>query len=280
MIAVGDFKLNNGYKPIPQVREPKIVLEPVRHTLRRVAVAVLVGAVFVSSVSLLSLDWARFVSRLVNLPTVMGQFMQFNPAVVGQGLQMLWVSVWVAVAGLAVGAVVSVVLAFLAAANTQFFTPLAVGIKGFVSVIRAVPNLVLILMIVASMGMGYIAGVVALSLSSIGYLTKAFIASIEAQDAHLAEALQAGGASWLQVVWHGYLPSVATGFLAWVAINLESNISSSISLGIVGAGGIGMLISRAIRQSHHGDLSTYVVLIFAFLFLLEMAVTYVRRRLD
>lgn len=274
MISVGSLK---NVKNVNS--KERIIITPLKEKITSAAIFISLIVVFITSVNLLNLDFERFISRLENLPNVISNFMSFNISAVPLGIQNLMVSVFLAFCGLVIGAVISFILAFCGASNTTFFKPLAVLIKSFVSLIRAVPNLVLILMIVASIGIGYIAGVIALTLSSIGYLTKAFIASIEEQDKCIEEALRTNGATWFQIIYHGYLPNVWTHFLSWISINLESNISASISLGIVGAGGIGMLINRAIRGSNHADLTTYITIIFIFLYVLEVLITNFKRRI-
>lgn len=264
-------------KKIEKKINQKIYLEPRTESISRIIIFILAVAIFFVSTHLLNLDIYRFISRLSNFDRIIHMFQNFDASVIPLGIEQLFVSVALAIAGLAIGTVISFILAFSSASNTTFFKPfgipiLSIVIKGLVSFIRAIPNLVLILMIVASMGMGYIAGVVGLTLSSVGYLTKAFISTIEEQDSHVAEALRSNGANWFQIVFHGYLPQVATGFVAWLAIRMESNVSESISLGIVGAGGIGMLISRSLRQGNHGALAAYIVVIFTFLYILEILV--------
>ena len=149
-----------------------------------------------------------------------------------------------------------------------------------VSVLRAIPSLILILMVVASLGLGYTSGVVGLMFTTIGYLTKAFISSIEEQDYAVIESMRATGASWIQIVLHGILPGVLTGFLAWISIRLEGNISDSISVGLVGAGGVGMLISRFVRQVNPTNIATTVIVIFIAMVLMEFLCTFIKRRLS
>lgn len=264
----------------PSVSNTRITLEPAKDRYIKLAIVVVLAGVFVASVNALDLNVAQFISRLGNAGNVLRRFMAFDASVLSAGIGQLTISVLLGVCGLIVGGVIAFVFAFCAAENTTFFKPLGWVIKALVSIIRAVPNLVLILMIVASIGMGYTAGFIALTLSSIGYLTKAFISTIEEQSNDIAEALRAGGASWFQVMYHGYLPHVVTGFISWLAIRMESSVSESISLGVVGAGGIGMLLSRAIRQNNTASLGTLILLIFVFLYALEMAMTKFRRSLQ
>ena len=258
----------------------KIRLTPIKQQLTSIVVLVLAVTVFFVSLHLLSLDIPRFMTRLERLPMIAGLFLGVNLYVVPSGLEQLLVSFALGICGLIIGGVASFVLAFCGASNTTFFEPLAVFIKGFVGVIRAVPSLVLILMLVASLGMGYTAGVMGLTLSTVGYLTKAFIATIEEQDDQFAEALRSSGANWFQVVYHGYLPGVITSFMAWISIRAEASVAESISLGVIGAGGIGMLLSRAIRQHNFHTISTLIIIIFIAMFSMELLITQFRKRLS
>jgi phosphonate transport system permease protein len=191
----------------------------------------------------------------------------------------LIVSIALGVCGLVIGCAIALVLAFLAADNITPNRGLSWFIKGTVSFIRAIPSLVLILMVIASfVGFGYTAGVVGLVISTAGYLTRAFIASIEEQDRGIIESMTATGANRLQIALHGILPGVWNVFLSWISIRLENNIADSISLGIVGAGGVGMLISRAVRTFNLPYLSTVIVVIFVTMVLIELGTGRIKAR--
>ena len=260
--------------------DTRIRLTPVRQQVISIVAFVVAVSVFFVSLNALSLDLPRFMSRLERLPNIARLFLAIDFSAIPTGLEQLLVSFALGICGLVIGGIVSFVLAFCGASNTTFFKPLAVCIKAGVSIIRAVPSLVLILMLVASLGMGYTAGVMGLTLSTIGYLTKAFISTIEEQDDHFAEALRSSGANWFQVVFHGYLPGVVTGFMAWISIRAESSVAESISLGVIGAGGIGMLLSRSIRQYNFPAISTYIIIIFIAMFSMELIITRFRKRLN
>ena len=244
---------------------------------------ILIASVFIFgfSVHTLELNFMLFVTRFFdNIGTVAPRLMAFNPSMLPEILYQLFISMLIGICALAIGAVVSVVLAFFGANNITPFKPLSLVIKGAVSIVRAIPSLVLILMVVASLGFGYTTAVVGLMFSSVGYLTKAFIASIEEQDFGIIEAMKTTGASRLQIIAHGLLPSCLTAFVSWISIRMESNISDSVSIGIVGAGGVGMLIARANRQLNFANLTTIIVTIFVAMLIIEFATTRLRRRLS
>ncbi|MCL1843657.1 MAG: ABC transporter permease subunit [Defluviitaleaceae bacterium] len=258
----------------------KIQVLPAKARLFKWSVTFSIIAFFLVSLNYLNLDIARFVGRLNNFPRIMRLLLQANPDVILPGLRQFLVSFAMGVVGLVLGGILAVVLAFLAADNIAPFKPAAVLIKAFVSIVRAVPSLVIILMIVAAIGFGYTTGVVGLTLSSAGYLTKAFIATIEEQKTGVITAMRTTGASWAQIVVHGLFPAVATGFLAWIAIRLETSVAESVSLGVVGAGGIGTLLSRAIRQFDYSAITVLILIIFCCMFCLELVANTARNRIE
>jgi len=262
-------------------KQSRTQLSPFWDMLYRISVTAGLVALFFASARALNLNFTLFATRFIdNAGTVVPRLIAFNPGALPEILYQLFISIIVGICALAIGTAVSMVLAFLAASNIAPWKPLGWAIKGAISIIRAVPSLVLILMVVASLGFGYTTAIAGLMFSSVGYLTKAFIASIEEQDFGIIEAMRATGASRLQIITHGLLPSCATAFISWVSIRLESNISDSISIGIVGAGGVGMLIARANRQLNFPNLTTIILVIFAAMLVIEFGTGTLRKKLQ
>jgi len=261
-------------------KEKHITRLPKHQMFARFLTILTIIAIFLVSVNMLDLDFPRFLSRLENAPHVLSHFLALNLDGLPEIIYQLFISIAVGIVGLAIGCFLSFILAFMAAENVTFSKTVSLIIKSFISIIRAIPSLVLILMIVASLGFGYTSAVVGLVFSSMGYLTKAFIATIEEQDEAIIETLKTTGASKLQMMAHGLWPNVKNSFISWISIRLESNIADSISLGIVGAGGVGMLLSRAIRQHHFSQISTIILIIFSVMLLLEFGTAYLKRRLN
>jgi len=237
------------------------------------------AALFFFSAHRLDINLAQFIVRMQNAGAVLARFWAFNASALPEILRQLLVSAAIGVCALAIGCAISLVLAFLAAENIAPCKPLGAAIKGTVSLIRAIPSLVLILMVVASLGFGATAAVVGLVFSSVGYLTRAFIGSIEEQEYAAIHAMRATGAGRIQIILHGLLPAVFTSFVSWIAIRLEANIADSVSLGIVGAGGVGMLIARAVRQVDFAGLTTIILVVFAAMYLIEIGALWVRKKL-
>jgi len=278
MVLVTEILVNTIRKLME--KQNNVQLPPLLDKLYGVSITAMLVVIFFASARSLELNFTLFATRfMANVGTVVPRLVAFNPSALPEIFHQLFVSIIIGICALTIGTVVSMVLAFLAAGNITPWKPLSWAIKGVISVIRAVPSLVLILMVVASLGFGYTTAVVGLMFSSVGYLTKAFIASIEEQDFGIIEAMRATGANRFQVIVHGLLPSCTTAFISWISIRLESNISDSISIGIVGAGGVGMLIARANRQLNFPNLTTIILVIFAAMLVIEFGTGKLRKKL-
>ncbi len=260
--------------------EKRIILSPVLPKLRNAAVAVLAAALFILSVNMLGLDMGKFASRLGNAGKVFSQFWVFEPAAVPEVLAEMLTSLAMAVAALFWGFILSIALSFLAAANTAPSKLLAAFIKGAVAVVRAVPALVWMLMIVASIGFGNTSGMVGLMFPTCGYLIKSFTSAIEDRGSDSIEAMRAVGASWFGIVVKGVLPGVIGPLLSWTSIRLEHNIAESINLGMVGVSGIGAMLTRALGKYDYARISTIIVVIFVVMLAAEIAVNALKRKLN
>ncbi|MBO1300060.1 MULTISPECIES: PhnE/PtxC family ABC transporter permease [unclassified Enterococcus] len=232
-----------------------------------------------TSVLLLDLEIARFLSRFKDAGSILSQFMTIDFSRLNVAIGELFVSLCMAICGLVIGWLISFVLSFLGARNTTPHVIISMTIKGIVAIIRAVPALVWILLVVASLGFGNTSGVLGLVFPTVGYLTKSFISSIEEQDPAIIETMKATGAGWLQIITEGLLPNLFNQFLAWTSIRLEGNLAESISLGMVGAGGIGMLMMRAIGQYNYGEISMLIILIFLTIVSVELGIGQIKKRL-
>jgi phosphonate transport system permease protein len=265
-----------------EVNMSRVQLSRTSDKLKKLGIfAVLIG-VFVYSFIALDLNLARFASRLVDnaLPVINMMVMNFDTSVLPEAMREMMVSLALAAAALFVGFWVSILLSFFAASNTAPSKIAASAIKGLMAVIRAVPSLVWLLMIVASIGFGNTAGMVGLLLSTCGYLVKSFASSIEEKGNEAIEALRATGAPWIAIMIKGVLPGVVSPFLSWSSIRFEANIAESIGLGMVGVAGIGALLMRNIRSNNFGRIMAVLTVIFVVLLIVEILSIALRRKIN
>ncbi|MDF5757076.1 phosphonate ABC transporter, permease protein PhnE [Spongiactinospora sp. TRM90649] len=149
------------------------------------------------------------------------------------------------VAGTALAVAAAAVLAVLAARNT---TPGPAARAFALSVIvgcRAIPDIVFAIFFVAALGIGPLPGVLALGLHSIGMVGKLFTEAVEAADDGIAEAVAATGAGPIRRLLAGVLPQAVPSMVAVTLYRIDINFRTSVLLGAVGAGGIGMDLRTA-----------------------------------
>jgi phosphonate ABC transporter permease subunit PhnE len=144
---------------------------------------------------------------------------------------------------------------------------------------RAVHTLVFGLILVGIVGLGPTAGVLAIALHSMGTYGKLFAESIESLDMASVDAVRATGASELQVFFHGVWPAVLP---QWVSHHLyvwEFNIRDSTILGLIGAGGLGLLISEAVSLFQWSRLSTLLMVVVALVVVFDAISRRIRQAL-
>lgn len=183
-----------------------------------------------------------------------------------------------ALVGTALAALASVPLAFLAAKNVAPNRVLYQVTRAFIVFTRAVPDLVFALVFVAAVGLGPFPGTLALAIHSIGMLGKLYAEAIEEIDAGQVEALRSTGAGPLQVLAFGVVPQVLPSFVGLTLYRWDINIRSSVVLGLVGAGGIGFLLTNAMRLFKYQEVSTILLFIFVIVLVVEQTSSYIRER--
>jgi phosphonate transport system permease protein len=174
-----------------------------------------------------------------------------------------WVTLQIATLGSLLAALLALPLAMLAARNLNAPRPLAWVAKSLLDTTRAVHTLVFGLVLVGIVGLGPTAGILAIALHSMGTYGKLFAESIESLDMASVEAVRATGASPIQVFFHGVWPAVLPQFVSHHLYVWEFNIRDSTILGLIGAGGLGLLISEAVSLFQWSRLATILLVVVA-----------------
>jgi phosphonate transport system permease protein len=162
--------------------------------------------------------------------------------------------------GTILAAIVSTPLAFLAAKNTFPFRLPRFGVRRVLDCLRGVDQLIWALIFVRAVGLGPLAGIMAIFISDTGTLSKLFSESIENIEKKPAEGVRAAGADAIQTLRFGILPQVLPMFLSSTLYMFESNVRSATILGIVGAGGIGFQLSDRIR-AHNWEEACFILIV-------------------
>jgi phosphonate transport system permease protein len=133
------------------------------------------------------------------------------------------------------------------------------------------------ILFVKAVGFGALAGSLALTVASIGFIGKLFTEAIEEVSIKQVEAIRATGAPFTSVLAFGVLPQVFSRFIGFATYQLDSNLRNSTMVGIVGAGGIGGTLFAAFQRFDYDFVSAILISIIALIMAGELLATAVRR---
>ncbi len=240
-----------------------------------------VGLIFVAvwSVDNLEIPWFYFLDA--HVPAADLAFRMWPPDwdFVDQLVGPLVETIHIATLGTAATVVLSFPVAFLAARNTTF-NRLTWFIGRFILVAsRSINTVIWGLLFVAIFGPGPMAGVWAIAFRSIGFMGKLVAEAIEEIDQGAVEAIEATGASRLQVLWFGILPQVLPVIYGTTVYRWDINIRESTVLGFVGAGGIGILLYASINQFLWQEVAVMLIAVLAVVVVSEFVSASVRQRI-
>ena len=207
-------------------------------------------------------------------PHIWTEWDDFSPILQGLGETLS-----MAFMGTLLGAIAAFPLSFLGARNITHFWPLRVTARRGFDIIRAFETLILALIFIRAFGLGPLAGVLAIAVGEIGVFAKLFSEAIENASERPVEGVKASGGSRLQTIRFGVIPQVAPVILSIILYNFESNVRSGTILGIVGAGGIGFLLSDRISAYRWDEAWSIIFLIIAMVYIIDWLSGVVRTRL-
>ena len=173
----------------------------------------------------------------------------------------------------------SLLLAVLASRTTTPSPVASAAAKTLLTLLRAIPDVIFALVFVTAVGLGPFAGVLALIFHGTGVQAKLWAEAMDEVDTGPAEALRTTGASSFHVLMHAVLPTAAPTMIGLVLYRFDTNVRTSLVLGLIGAGGIGFLIDQAIELFRFDTVTTYVLMVLALILSVEFLSGYVRRRL-
>ncbi|MBL9045796.1 MAG: phosphonate ABC transporter, permease protein PhnE [Tabrizicola sp.] len=163
-----------------------------------------------------------------------------------------------------IGALMAMSLSLLATRGLARWPRLIPVFRRTMDALRAIPEIVIALVLIYILGGGPVPAVIAIALHTGGALGKLFSEVAENADLKPIEGLQSVGANWSQRMWLGVIPQVAPNWLSYALLRFEINVRASAILGFVGEGGIGHDLKLAMQwgQGRYDE----VVAIFALLF--------------
>jgi phosphonate transport system permease protein len=190
----------------------------------------------------------------------------------------MWETVQIALWGTFLAVFLGVPLGLAAARNIApiwVVTP----VRWIMNLLRSVPDLVMGLLFVVAVGLGPLAGVLAIMLNTAGVLAKLFSEAVESIDRGPVEGVRATGALPLhEIVW-GVIPQVAPLWTSFALYRFESNSRSATVLGLIGAGGIGQVLFDRMNAFDFNGVSAVVIIVIVAVTLIDMLSQAMRKRL-
>jgi len=238
---------------------------------------ILLAVYVVWAMGQLDVTWARFVDGLSAGQKFLGRM--FPPNFSAEKIEMitkgLLESIQIAVIATVIGIGLSLPIGLLAARNLM--PPWVVWpARALIAVCRSFHEVVIAIIFVKAVGFGAVAGIGALVVGSIGFISKLFAEAIEEISPKQVEAVRASGAGFFAVLIYGVIPQVFSRFLGFASYQFDSNLRHSTMIGIVGAGGIGGSLFSAFQRFDYDFVCAILLSVIALIVTAEVVSNYVR----
>lgn len=283
VLALVAIVLNARPRPVPAPLDPARPPEPPRKSL--------------ATWSLDLLLWGGFAIMLlaafdrVDLPNILNLFSNsenmrnygrdfLNPdftnwkSLVG----LMWLTVQIALWGTFLAVFLAVPLSLMASRN---LSPswLVWPVRRVMDLLRSIPDLVIGTLFIVAVGLGPLAGVLAIALNTAGVLAKLFSEAVESIDKGPIEGVKATGAGRLHEIMWGVIPQVAPLWTSFALYRFESNSRAATVLGLIGAGGIGQALFESLQAFEYRTVSTIAIIIVVAVTLIDTLSQVMRKRL-
>ncbi|MBT6885075.1 MAG: phosphonate ABC transporter, permease protein PhnE [Rhodospirillaceae bacterium] len=199
------------------------------------------------------------------------QFMDEYVDAIGETLAMAFI-------GSLVGGILAIPFACMASKNLMPVRPVQFGFRRFADVLRASDYLIWGLIFVRAMGLGPVPGIMAIIVIDTGILITLYSEALENIDRKPIDGIKAAGGSRIQVLRYGVMPQVLPVLLSNALYMFESNTRAATILGIVGAGGIGFLLSDNLRAFEFSNALTIILMIIAVVYAIDYLSKVLRER--
>jgi len=247
--------------------------------MKRYVALLAVTLVVVWALGSIDVIWEWVWDAPIQLVDLFARMVPPDPTNLPSILEATWQTINIATIATMIAVVLSLPVAYISAQNT---TPnvVCLWIGRFILVSsRSVNTIIWALLFVAIFGPGIIAGIIAIMFRSIGFLGKLLGEAIEEIDPAPVEALEACGASRFKVVLYGIVPQVMPAFFAISILRWDINLRESTVLGLVGAGGIGIILQGAIDTFQWQEVSMVLLTILALVIAGEVISSALRKKL-
>ena len=253
-----------------------------KNRLARTVIYGLLAAMVVWSVEVTIVedtDWERMGS-LGNVLESAGRFAGIDFALFKDLLGPTIETFMIACLGTLVGVLICIPATWFGALNITPFKPVTYPLgRLMMTVSRSIHEIVWALFFVAALGLGALPGIFAIAVRSVGFIAKMSAEAIEDIDPGPVEAMKSTGANGFQVLLYAILPQVLPQILGVIIFEWEINIRRSAILGLVGAGGLGLVFFRQMNTFNYHGVTSVILAILGIILIGELVSHYVRRKL-
>ncbi|WP_148253107.1 phosphonate ABC transporter, permease protein PhnE [Aidingimonas lacisalsi] len=235
-------------------------------------------ALFLQGVVATEISVERLLRGAVNLVHFIGRAFPPDPTDINTIGWAMLETMNIAVVGVTVGVLLSIPFALLSARNTTPWPWVRVMSRLMIAAMRTVPDLIWALIFVVAVGLGPMAGVLAIIMDTIGFAARFFSERIEEVHPGPSDALTATGAGRLSVIGGAILPETLASMTATSLYSVEKSIRSAVTLGLVGAGGVGVELAAAMRLFNYDEALMIILVILVVVIGFEQLSSAIRKR--
>lgn len=250
---------------------------------RRVTAAILLVALVVVlawcvyDTIIFDTDWSRM-GGAMGIASAFGRFLDIDwslaPKLVVPAIETLMM----ATLGTILGCLISLPVAWLGAHNVTPSKAIAYPVGRFMMVLsRSIHEIIWALLFVGAVGLGALPGILAVAMRSVGFISKITAEAIENIDPKPVEAIRAVGGNQFQVMYYGIVPQVLPVIIGTIIFEWDINIRRSAIMGLVGAGGLGLVFFRQMAMFNYGGVTLVVLTILVLVAISEIISHYARK---
>lgn len=186
------------------------------------------------------------------------------------------ITIHIAVWGTVLAVICAIPFGLMSAANLAppwLYQP----VRRLMDACRAINEMVFAMLFIVAVGLGPFAGVLALWVHTTGVLAKLFAEAVEAIDPRPVEGVRATGAHALEEILYGVIPQVLPLWISYALYRFESNVRSASVVGMVGAGGIGVILHEVIRGFDYAETAAVLLIIIVSVTLIDLVSARIRQ---
>ncbi len=255
----------------------KVVVQPISKLPIILAILLVIGYI---SVRITGFDLRVIFNKGNQFFIVLSRMFPPNLQYYNKVLDPLFDTIKMSFLGSFIGALLAFPFAVLSSVNINTNKVSRTVIRFIFSILRTFPPLVIALIATSIVGIGTLAGTIALCIFTWAIICKMLYEHIETVDMNPYEAMLSLGATKVRAFFCAIVPQILASYFSITLYTLEMNVRNAAILGYVGAGGIGLLLQRDLSLRTYDKVATVILMLFITVLIIENLSRYLRKRLN